>query len=252
MITGKILLDKVIDHWGRRFQVPPERFERVGSLILPDEAFIDTGNVSIYHLRKCACVRIDPAVCRQLQLSPGQELPSILTMPELAAIVRLGMRHTARVTLLGIGSYFYLDPQDFKPAANPLPGDLVQLDPQVDAELILNMCRECPPAEVQDAEISPEQPDEVIFGHILDGRLISYTGFRTWDVSFADIGVLTHPGHRHQHLALAGASRLCEWLIGYDLIPMYRVLNTNLASRKIPEALGFARLVEIEVLQVIY
>jgi len=28
---------------------------------------------------------------------------------------------------------------------------------------------------------------------------------------------------------------------------MYRALNTNLASRKIPEALGFARLVEIEV-----
>ena len=251
MITGKILLDKVIDHWGRRFQAPPERFERVGSLILPDEAFQDSGNVSIYHLGKCACVRIDPAVCRQLRLSPGQELPSILTMPELAAIVRLGMRHTARVNLLGIGSYFYLDPQDFKPFANPLTSDLVQLDPAADAALILNLCRDCPPAEVEDAEISPDQPDEVIFAHLLDGRLISYAGFRTWDVSFADIGVLTHPGHRHQHLALAGASRLCEWLIQHDLIPMYRVLNTNLASRKIPEALGFSRLVEIEVLQVI-
>jgi len=33
---------------------------------------------------------------------------------------------------------------------------------------------------------------------------------------------------------------------------MYRVLNTNLASRKIPAALGFSRLVEIEVLKVIY
>jgi hypothetical protein len=29
------------------------------------------------------------------------------------------------------------------------------------------------------------------------------------------------------------------------------VLNTSLASRKIPAALGFARLVEIEVLQVV-
>jgi hypothetical protein len=251
MISGELLIDKVSSHWGRRFNAPAERFEQPGSLIIPDESFQDTGSVNIYHVGKCAFVRMDPAVCAQLQLHPRQELPSNLTLPELKAILRLGMRHTAEVNLVGIGSYFYLDPHNFKPTVNSHPSTLVHLDPQADAGLIADLCQDCPPADVEDAEISPEEPDAVIFGHLLDGKLISYAGFRYWDEIFADIGVLTRPDQRGQHLAMAGTSRLCEWLIQHDLIPMYRVLTTNLASRKIPEALGFSRFVEIEVLKVL-
>ena len=252
MNPGKVLVEKVSAHWGRRFNVPTERFSKVGSLILPDAAFMDTGSVNIYHVGKCAFVRMDPAICTQLQLTAGQELPTALAFPELAAILRLGMRHSARLELVGIGSYFYLDPKDFKPAASPLPGSLVQVDPHTDAALIADLCRDCPAEDVQDAEISADKPDAVIFGHLLDGKLISYAGFRYWDIAFADIGVLTNPQRRGQRLALAGASRLCEWVMQHDLIPMYRVLNTNVSSRKIPEALGFSRMVEIEVLKVIY
>jgi len=251
MITGRFLIEKVSAHWGARFNVPSLRFEQTGSIIIPDETFQDTGNVNIYHVGKSSIVRMDPVICTQLQLRPRQELPSTLTLPELAEIVKLGMRHTAHVDLVGIGSYFYLDPQYFQPASSPHPATLVQLDPHTDAELIASLCRACPSADVEDAELSADQPDAVIFGHILEGKLISYAGFRYWDEIFADIGVLTHPQHRRARLALAGTSRLCEWIIQHDLIPMYRVLNTNLASRKVPEALGFSRMVEIEVLKVI-
>lgn len=251
MIIGKDLIEKVTAYWGRRFNVPPQRFELPGSIIIPEVAFQDTGSVYIYHVGKCAFVRMDPAICTQLQLHPRQELPSILTLPELKDIVRLGMRHTARVDLLGIGSYFYLDPQNFKPSISTHPSTLTRLDPQADAGLIAALCQDCPPADVEDAEISPEEPDAVIFGHLLDGKLISYAGFRYWDGIFADIGVLTLPDQRGRHLALAATSHLCEWIFQHDLIPMYRVLNTNLASRKIPAALGFSRMVEIEVLKVV-
>jgi hypothetical protein len=251
LITGKVLVELVSAHWGKRFNALPERFEQPGSLILPDESFQDTGSVNIYHVGMCAFVRMDPAICAQLQLHPRQELPSILTLPELRDIVGLGMRHTARVNLVGIGSYFYLDPQNFKAAASPHPATLLQLDPHTDAGLIAGLCRSCPPTDVEDAEISTNEPDAVIFGFLLDGKLISYAGFRYWDEIFADIGVLTRPDHRRQRLALSATSRLCEWLIQYDLIPMYRVLNTNISSRKIPEALGFSRMVEIEVLKVL-
>ena len=251
MITGKVLIEKVSAHWGKRFSASVEYFEQPGSLILPDEAFQDTGSVYIYHVGQCAFVRMDPAVCSQLQLHPRQELPSTLTLAELKDIVRLGMRHSARVDLTGIGSYFYLDPQNFTPAVSLHPATLVQIDPQADAGLIAGLCTDCPPADVEEAEISADQPDAVIFGHLLDGKLITYAGFRYWDEIFADIGVLTQPDMRGQRLALAGTSCLCEWIFQHDLIPMYRVLNTNLASRKIPEALGFSRMVEIEILKVI-
>lgn len=250
MFTGKDLIEKVSAHWGKRFNVPSQHFEQPGSLIIPDETFQDSGSVYIYHVGKCAFVRMDPAICSQLQLHPRQELPSSLTLPELKDIVRLGMRHSAHVDLQGIGSYYYLDPQNFKPAISPSPATLVQLNPHSDAGLISELCQDCPPADVEEAEISISDPDAVIFGHQLDGKLISYSGFRYWDELFADIGVLTRPDQRQQHLALAASSHLCEWILQHDLIPMYRVLNTNLASRKVPETLGFSRLVEIEVLKV--
>jgi RimJ/RimL family protein N-acetyltransferase len=251
MITGGVLVERVLDHWGKRFNAPVEQFSMVGSHIISDASFLDTGNVNIYHVGEFTFVRMDPSICVQLQLSDGLNLPSVLTLPDLAVLIRLGMRHTAHIDLVDTGGYFYLDPHSFKPVASLLPGNLVQVDPRMDSKLIANLCQDCPALDVEDAEISADEPDAVIFGHLLDGKLISYAGFRTWDEVFADIGVLTHPQQRGHGLARAATSMLCTWCIEHGIIPMYRVSDDNQASRRIPEALGFSKMVEIEVLKVV-
>ena len=65
-----------------------------------------------------------------------------------------------------------------------------------------------------------------------------------------DIGVLTHPAARGRGLARSATSMLCAWCLQHDVVPMYRVAGNNPASSRIPAALGFTRMVEIDALKV--
>jgi len=250
MIPGPALECEVFSYWGQRFHCPSEDLARTGSLLLPDEEFRETGNVHIYHVGRRSLVRLDPDIATSLQMTAGQVLASAISRADLETIVKLGMKHIARVSVAGNGSYFYLDPLNFQPYRKIEPLILRKINPEMDQGLIAGLCQSCTPEEVEAAEIFAEQPDEVIFGHLLDGKLVSYAGFRTWEGRFADIGVLTHPLQRGLGLALAGASRLCAWCLENELIPMYRVDDANRASLSIPTALGFTKMVDIEILKV--
>lgn len=249
-ISGDALQAHIRSYWSNRFQCPPETLARPFTLVRPDAELDASGTVSIYHFGPCSLLRLDPQLAATLQLHPGQELPSAITAGDLQVIARLGMRHTAQVEAIDHGSYHYLDPLDFKPAAVGRTSALVQINPATEWNRIQELCLACDPQDVDAAEIDHQQPDAVIFGHESDGLLISYAGFRVWEPVFADIGLLTHPDHRQQGLALAAASRLCAWCFAHDLVPMYRVSRSNQASSRIPIRLGFRKSVEIEVIKV--
>jgi len=252
MASGQILEQEIRNHWGKRFHCPPGDLTQEGSLIVRDGELQDSGSVLIYHIGSRSIVRLDPSLADRLQIANGQVLATSISQDDLQVILRLGLRHTARLAQQTMGSYFYLDPPNFTPRRVDFPGILVRIDPETEAGLILSLCQACTAEEVQTAEIDANQPDAIIFGHILDGNLVSYAGFRYWDERFADIGVLTHPLQRGKGLAKAGTSSLCEWCIEHQVIPMYRVEDANRASFNIPLSLGFTKKVEIEVLKVVY
>jgi len=249
-ISGDILQGQIQAYWSNRFHCPAETLRRLVSVVMPDVELEASGRVFIYHFGPCSLLRLDPQLALNLQLQPGQELASSITCQELQVITRLGMRHSVQVEVLDHGAYHYLDPLDFKPATNTLKPNLLQLNPARDWERIEELCQACDALEVEAAEIDRQNPDAVIFGHELDKALISYAGFQVWEGIFADIGVLTHPRHRKKGMALAASSRICNWCLEHDLIPMYRVSEANLASGRIPIALGFQKIVDIEVLKV--
>ena len=251
MITGKELKTKIIDYWGRRFSLPPERFSQPGSLIYLEEKFKDSHEIYIHHLGKFYVVRIDPQVGTRLGLNDRQDSPDRFGKLELNQLVADQLKGEAVLKQEGSASYSYLDGRKFIPFSAGGRQDPVMLDPKTDQGLIRTLCSACPPGDVEEAELEEDQePDAVSFGHIMEGKLMAYSGFRYWDKIFGDIGVLTHPAARGRGLARSATSMLCAWCLENDVIPMYRVSGDNLASSRIPPALGFTRMVEIDALKV--
>ena len=121
-----------------------------------------------------------------------------------------------------------------------LPADRAVVD------ALLAVCSE---EEVDDAEIYEDQPDEVVYGAFHDERLVAYAGFRRWGERIADIGILTHPEYRQRGIGKAAVSRLTEWCLANDVVPMYRVDPEHFRSRKIAEALGYHCVIRIDVLK---
>lgn len=249
MIASNDFLARIWAYWGRRFGCETGFFESEATLVCLDEELKGTSLVSIYHLQRCSVLRMDVSLGEKLQLAHQQVLPSIFRQKDLQALIRLGMRHIYHVERIDSGSYQYLDAIDHKVFVSTA-GKLVEIKPEQDWGLIEGLCQSCSSQDVEEAEISQEQPDAVVFGHLVDGRLVSYAGYRLWEGLFADIGVLTNPNFRRMGLSRVATGRLCAWCVEHELIPMYRVSDDNLASQKIPAALGFKKLVDVEALQV--
>jgi GNAT superfamily N-acetyltransferase len=155
-----------------------------------------------------------------------------------------------RLRLEGKGLFFYLTPQAFRPAS--ATGDLVtrRVYPEQENDRLLALYGACTAEEVDDAEIYVEEPDPVIYGTFDGPQMVAYASHRYWVDVLADIGVLVHPAYRSRGLGKAVVSALCAWCLDNDIVPMYRVNDDHLHSRRIPVALGFRQMATVEVLQV--
>jgi hypothetical protein len=220
-------------------------------LIYLDEKFKDSREIYVYHFGKFNMVRIDPLVGTRLGLNERQDSPDCVGKLELKQLVTDQLKGEAVLKQEGSASYSYLDGRKFIPFSAGGRQDPVMLESKTDQGLIRSLCNACPPGDVEEAELEENQePDAVSFGHIIEGKLMAYSGFRYWEEIFGDIGVLTHPAARSRGLARSATSMLCAWCLENDVIPMYRVSGENLASIRLPASLGFTRMVEIDALKV--
>ena len=216
-----------------------------------EDKFRDSREVYIHHLGKFNMIRIDPLVGARLGLNECQEFPQRIGKMELKQMLADQLKGEAVLIQEGSASYSYLDGKNFIPFSAGGRQTPVMLDPVAFQGLIRSLCNACPPEDVEEAELQEgQEPDAVSFGHIIQDKLMSYAGFRYWEDIFADIGVLTHPAARGRGLARSATSMLCAWCLQHDVVPMYRVAGSNLASSRIPAALGFTRMVEIDALKV--
>lgn len=70
------------------------------------------------------------------------------------------------------------------------------------------------------------------------------------DEILADIGVLVHKDYRKRGLGKAVVAELCQVCFDHDIVPMYRAMEYNTGSLRIPRALGFKLLLKIESLMI--
>lgn len=119
-----------------------------------------------------------------------------------------------------------------------------------DNSYLLSLYEACTEDGLDKAAIDNDEPDPVIYGIFADKQLVAYASHRYWDDIITDIEVLIHPLYRGRSLGKMVVSVLCEWCIGHEIVPMYRVFKDNTNSIKLSQALGFKDLVIVETVKV--
>ena len=249
MLTGQTYKGAVYGFWANSFGCQPEDFFNPCTWVKRQEDMLDTGNSVLYHMGKASIIRIDPALAERINLPAGMHpTPAAMTIKDLQN--HIGGQYTLglKYTLLD----HFLDPKDFKPAPAPDGFTPRYLDAQNETEnaILLDFYDQCSAEDLDEADIYVDEPDPVIFG-LFDGeQMAAYASHRYWENTLADIGVLVHKDYRKRGLGKAVVAELCQVCFDHDIVPMYRAMDYNTGSLRIPHALGFEMLLTIKSLKI--
>lgn len=108
-----------------------------------------------------------------------------------------------------------------------------------DAELWARFVEEAPEEDLDDAYV--ELDHWLVFGAIVDGRLVAAASMYPWDNStLADLGVITLPEARGEGFARATVRAMSAEALRRGYEPQYRCQLDNAASIALAESAGFA------------
>ncbi|HWY30384.1 MAG TPA: GNAT family N-acetyltransferase [Candidatus Acidoferrum sp.] len=107
------------------------------------------------------------------------------------------------------------------------PGDAVALD---------TLQQSCDTTEWEHGGSSIEQPCSAVF---VGGRIAALAGYEVWGGRIAHISIITHPGFRSRGFGRSAVAHLTGRVIAERLLPQYRTLQSNRASIRVAELLGF-------------
>jgi RimJ/RimL family protein N-acetyltransferase len=102
---------------------------------------------------------------------------------------------------------------------------------------------------------SPEFVDRLLregycTGAVVDGTLVAQTHAYCITARYAEIGATTAKSHRARGLSTACAGMLCARLFEEGKTPVWSTFETNLASQRVADKLGFERVAERVYLRV--
>jgi len=81
-----------------------------------------------------------------------------------------------------------------------------------------------------------EQPSSGVF---VGDQLVALAGYEVWAGIIAHISVITHPAFRTRGFGGSAVAHVAERALSARLIPQYRTLESNFASIRIADSLGF-------------
>jgi GNAT superfamily N-acetyltransferase len=83
--------------------------------------------------------------------------------------------------------------------------------------------------------------DHPASGVLVNQRLVALAGYEVWCRSIAHISIVTHPDFRGRGFGRSAVAHLAARALAAGLVPQYRTLESNRASMRIAESLGFSR-----------
>ena len=81
-----------------------------------------------------------------------------------------------------------------------------------------------------------EHPSSGVF---VGSKLVALAGYEVWGGAIAHISVITHPASRGRGFGRSAVAHVASTALVAGLIPQYRTLESNRASIRIAESLGF-------------
>ena len=243
MVSSEKFKQILYGYWAKRFACQQTDFDRTCTKFVKEDGLVEKGKAYIYHIKNMRVVRMAPDLVSVIDDSIAfNKTRAQITEKKIQTLLGKKIKVSLENTLID----YFLDSVDFTPFRIMNGFTARQIDPQVGDDILRAFYGECSAEDLDEAEIYIDEPDPVIFGLFENDQMVAYASHRYWDSIIADIGVLVHPGIRSRGLGKAVVSRICEWCIQNDVIPMYRVFDGNTHSLRIPAALGFKEKVIID------
>ena len=234
--TKQAFENEIYSFWADKFNVPREAIHKKCSFVVYEDSFDKSKKTVIYDLKDMTIIRIGTALAGALNLPAGLADGAVTDTEQMKArILESGLRIADAYDLYD----YFLDPADFSNANEGNRFQVRALDAERDKHSMLSLFAACSEAEIDDADIYPDNLDPVSFGILDRDTLIAYASYRMFGNAICDAGVLIHPEHRNKRLGKAVISSLVQHCFANDIIPMYRVFGGNAHSLRIPQALGF-------------
>jgi len=83
-----------------------------------------------------------------------------------------------------------------------------------------------------------EYPSSGVF---IGNELVALAGYEVWRGTIAHIAVITHPAFRGRGFGRSAVAHIARVALTAGLVPQYRTLQSNRASIRIAESLGFSQ-----------
>ena len=247
MILTDRFNELVFRFWSRRFACETLDLDRPHTLFYADAELKSKERAVIYHIGNMCVLRITPELLEATDLkSHSLWNRETITLDSLRAVLKDKWQVELKSTLLD----WFLDADDHQSHLPPDSFTAQRVDGVKEDAVLRDLYASVTEQDLDEAEIYVDEPDPVIFGLFNGDKMIAYTSHRYWEDLICDIGVLVHPQFRNLGLGKAVVSALCEWCIENEKIPMYRVFDDHLHSVRIPEALGFQKLITISSISI--
>ncbi len=94
----------------------------------------------------------------------------------------------------------------------------------------------CDPTEWEHGGSAIGHPCSGVF---VEGQIAALAGYEVWGGTIAHISVVTHPGFRGRGFGGSVVAHVAKRAIVAGLVPQYRTLQSNVASIRVAERLGF-------------
>jgi GNAT superfamily N-acetyltransferase len=105
-----------------------------------------------------------------------------------------------------------------------------------DAAALLALQQACSAADWESGGSPIEHSCSGVF---VDRQLVTVAGYEVWGGPIAHISIVTHPGFRNRGYGRSAVAHLAHRVLCAGLLPQFRTLESNIASIRIAESLGF-------------
>ncbi len=218
----------VTGHWTPGTPIAPsgEAFT-----VVVDPAQKPTRSVSLLSLADGSrVVRVTHERATELSLSAGDAIAA----DDLSARIE-----AAGLELNGADHLYFLTLAEQGVVRGETPAEGIRELTTDDAELWARFVAEAPEDDLDDAYV--ELDHWLVFGAIVDGRIVSAASMYPWDDSqLADLGVITLPDVRGQGLGRATVRAMSARALELGYEPQYRCQLDNAASVALAASAGFS------------
>lgn len=199
--------------------------------VVVDPAQKPTRSVSLLSLADgTRTARLTPERAAELSLNAG----NAIVATDLTACIE-----AAGLELNGADHLYFLPVAEHHAVRAESPAEGIRELTADDAELWARFVEEAPEDDLDDAYV--ELDHWLVFGAIVDGRLVAAASMYPWDDStLADLGVITLPEVRGQGFARATVRAMSAEALRRGHEPQYRCQLDNAASIALAASAGFA------------